>query len=488
MDSNKLVLSILMSFSLLTLSACKEGGAKSRTSIKKGTATNQNKTTRLDKSAQQPASSEGSAAGADRKQPTPPAPQALDVNGNSAHGVTIGGQDLLDKGTCANLDAQAKTLGWKINSLSVPEDKSIDKKLKITFYTLKESDSGMNNPVIYFNRSAFQNMTERDLKKFKDISSEYSLDPILMDMRGAGCSSALPDIKTRTTELNKYGSRYAVQDAEQIRKVLLKDKPWKILADRSGGVVALRYAQIAPEGISSLHVADFAPVKNQTELMKLRIAQETEVWKSIAKQENVTDEILQKALKNLDAAKCDKLKSCQDLIDLEGGVKMSYKNQWPSIANDIKALADGTQKASEKTRDLMKIYESKKKHRDLKTATRILDLDTTKNLSACSEALKTDSKGVINSCRLELSLGHGEIAAVKNVLNHDALNMTTIRENLLKNSITYNLFAGARSTLYPKDAYEEHEKEMGEALEDTLQFIDAGSEVFESPEFLKTLR
>ena len=406
-----------------------------------------------------------------------------DTNGDNGDGVTIG--KTTSKATCASVEEKAKASGWKINAIDVPETKGSAKKLKITYFTIEKSGD-LSNPVIYFNRNAFQNISNDDFDKLAKVATDFKLDLVLMDMRGSGCSVAMPDIKTKTAELNNYSSKNAVADAEEIRKVFLKDskeKKFKILAHQSGGIVALRYVQLFPESVKSIHIADFYPAKNQAELFKTRVEKETELWKTIAEQEKVTDEILAKAMKNLEDSKCTGLASCKTLIDLLGGSRMSFKPMWPALAKQIKDIADDKSKVA----DLMKVYEARKAMSDRISAARILDVDSDKSLSACATVLKTNNKGVINSCRLEVEIRKIETAALKN-LNHDPLNISLIKQNLIKNEIEYHLFAGQASSLYPSDGYKQHEDEMGDVLKNTSEILDDGSEVYLNPAFLKGLQ
>ena len=481
MRSNKLILGVLVSLSFLSLTACKQGGDKNNTtSIRKsrsGGTSDKNTGTQSGTQAGAKTSTTSGAQSVDTK-------AILDTNGENGEGAIVGGKPKT-KITCSGIEEKAKANGWKINSVEVAESKGSAKKLKIAYYTLEKSNE-MANPVIYFNRNAFQNATPNDLEKLAKVAADYKLDLVLMDMRGAGCSTALPDIKTKTSELNNYSSKYAVSDAEEVRKIVLKnsqEKKWKIMAHQSGGIVALRYVQLFPESVRSLHIADFYPSKDQTKLYKLRIEKESEIWKVLADQEKVTENIFAKAMKNLDDSKCTGLTSCKTLIDLLGGSKISYKPSWSTIATQIKALAEDKSKTSE----MMKEFEARKASNDKIFAARILDIDSDKSLSACANVLKTDSKGAINSCRLEVELRKGETVALKS-LNHDALNMSLIKQNITKNEIEYHLFAGQNSTLYPSDGYKDHEDEMGDILKNTSEIVDDGSEVYLNTNFLKTLQ
>ncbi len=473
MGSNKLVLSVVLSLSVLSLSACKKGGDNTRTKIRNGqpsTVTKQTPET----------AKPGETAGTKPKDPN----VATDVAGETGEDPATRGEEIkLTAAECKSLEAAAKKHGWEMKSLDIKED-----NVKIVYYIMTDSLKNMSNPVIYFNRNALQITRPDDLERFAKIHTAYKVDPILMDMRGAGCSSALPDF-TKTAELNKYGSRAAVADAEKIR-ISLKQKKLKVMANLSGGIVALRYAQLAPQSISSIHIADFAPMKSQTTLMKLRGSQETDILKEILKSEQLDEEVVKKAIEKLKEEKnCTGLTSCAGLIDLLGGIDMSQKSQWSVIAKRIQGIADGKLKAQ----DLMKEFELEKLKLDKVTMSRILDVDSDKNLSACAEAIKGNEKSLINSCRLENAIGQSKIKELKK-LTHDALNMTTIKTNMTNNKIDYHLVAGDKSVMFPRAAYEEHHTDMesssllGVDGKNYLIIEEAGSEVFEHEKFLDTLK
>lgn len=470
---NKLTLSLLLSLTFISLTACKKGGSdSSRTTIRKAKAggaqpQKNGKANDLDdKSRNQTLKTDPASDSARIEKDKNLKPEAEKEASNTV--------------TCATLESSAKEDGWEVKSLDLPEE-----KVKVVYYVLKKSlQEEMKNPVVYFNRNAFQSMKVNDLKKFSNISREHQIDPILIDMRGSGCSSPTPDLKTKTSELNQYGSKFAVADAEKVRKILLKDRPWKILAHRSGGVVALKYAQLAPNGIESLHIADYVPVQNQTTLAKFRMAQESAVFEKIMVQEKLTEELVNKALKNLDSDKlCKGFTSCRVLLDLYGGMMMSYKSQWTAIGNLIKSYSENKSQSTE----LIELLEKRKADLDLSSVARVLDLHPFEGFSACSDAIKKETPGIINSCRMEVTLGTSSISGIKN-LNHDPLDLQLIKTNLIKHDIPYTLYSGSLSTIYPPEAFEQHEKEMGDILGPSYYSLEMGSEVSESPEFLGTLK
>ena len=206
-------------------------------------------------------------------------------------------------------------------------------------------------------------------------------------------------------------------------------------------------------------------------------------------EQNLKEDDWTKALKTLDSEKCAGLTKCSQLVDLWGEFISSREN-WNQIGETIKALASGTKKSA----DLMKYFNNKKASRDISNAMKILDLGGVQSLSACNEALKSDNNGKINSCRLEALLEKSDLATVKTAIRANPLDMTMIKKNMSENKIAYHLFAGGISTLYPKDAYQSHEQDMGDLLDNSTYVLPQnsegkalGSEVIKSSEFEKSL-
>ncbi len=483
MGSNKLVLTVLFSFTVMSLTACKQGGSSKtgRTRIGKGATangtnqkanpkTNQNPNQKLDPSGKRSQTTDTTTT-----RPNPADTDADDVKGSEGEGYKIGDEALDTDSSCAARDKSAKESGWKILSLDIPNE-----KIKITYYVLEKSSDNLQNPVIYFKQNAFQSTNAADLKKFAELYDSQKIDPVLMDMRGGGCS-ANEDAKT---DISQSGSRLAVADAEKIRKVLLKEKKWKVLAQQSGGAVALRYAQLAPQALESIHIADFVPMADQTKLMQLRVTQENDNLKQLMKDHNVSEKVAEAALKNLESTQnCGGLKSCQTLVHLLGGETLSHKTEWREIADTLTKLADDKRKIT----GLVSLLEKHKKALDKNSAARIIDLDSNRSLTACSQVAKIES-GLVNSCKLEVAVGLGNTSVLSN-LRHEPLDLNKIKANLSGNQIAYHLFAGNLSSLYPNESSEQHEAAMGEVLETTFHSVqDVGSEVFDNAEFLDTLK
>ncbi len=457
MSSPKFLLIGALALTMASLTACKQGGdSNSRTRINK--ALGQNKTT--------PA-------------PTPSKDTLqADVNKDTENGITIGGSI-----SCQNLKPSLDTYGWKVQSIQSKETTQNGKTLNIVFYTLKNST--FENPVLYFKKNALQATTAQDLENFSKWATQYNFDPILMDARGAGCSTVLPDLKTLSSRVNDYGSSREIADAELIRKALLNGKKWKVLGTRSGGAAALRYAQLHPEALTSLHIADFTVVQNSVDLESFRLEQEAKNFKSLLDHFKITDNEVTKAQQTLDASKCQPdLNSCHELLDLKSGFAISSTTGWQNIAELIKNINDGTQK----TEDLLKEFQNHKKYVDFINVSKFLDLSSDKNLSGCTEALKAKPDGILNSCRLQKNLSRSENTDLKNKINYVALDLNKISQNLTQNKIPYYLVAGQLSSLYPFDLYQEQEEVMNQNPDfNLLQISDMGSEVIYSKQLFDTL-
>ena len=105
MSSNKLVLSVVLSLSVLSLTACKKGGDNSRTQIRKGKPSANSGRTK-------PEAAKPGDTGTATEPADPNAP--ADVAGDSGKGVTIRDEETkLTAAECKHLEAAAKEISAK---------------------------------------------------------------------------------------------------------------------------------------------------------------------------------------------------------------------------------------------------------------------------------------------------------------------------------------------------------------------------------------
>lgn len=479
MTQKSLVLSVVTLLSLTHLTACLENGksGNGRTTIRKGQGQPGAPT-----AATKPATIGAGGSSRPSGQKTTPQEQISGQPGTpSVDGKSEAQANLSSGQNCQSLQAKAKSLGFKADSV---ESQVAQRKLKIQFYLLTKSQGEIKNPLVYFVKSSFQEATEQDLENLKKISDSTKTDAIMIDMRGAGCSGGLPSLAAASSEFQQFGSRTAVQDAEIIRKKLLKDQKWTLLAHRSGGAVALRYIELAPQGLQAVHIADFTPASDMKKLMRERASQEKSNWEQLLKETKLDEAIIEKALTQLDSQKCGENQKCRDLVHVLA-TKLGQTDQWPFIKETFQKLADGKSSAQ----DLLNELNRKKQKAELNVISRILDLDSDTQLKACqSQTLTPDEKFYLSLCRLENLIGLPQIQNWSQKLRHEPLNFERIKQNATQNRIQYSLSAAGLSTLYPLESYQEQQAKLDEILESSFfKYESLGSEIFLNSEFLKSI-
>lgn len=397
--------------------------------------------------------------------------------------------------TCLLNEKQLKELNWERKEIEVAEvpNQKDSQKIKISYYTQTQKE--LKNPVFLI-QDFFRPVTIEDLKYFNEVSKRYDLNLVTMDPRGAGCSAAMP-AQDELSRWQNYGSRGLAQDIEAIRKALLNDRKWKILAHGTGGYVALRLVELYPNGIKSLHVADFTPMKSFTEYMTLRMEAQKEAWNSFTnytekeKKFTITEDEVKKAHQTLDKSECsDQQKICgAALFDIFAYViKTSSPKAWDQATELLKDLVHGEldKLASLKNRAL-----SLERRYIYAVAVRMIDMDSDLEQKACSEALKNEElkKSSINTCRVEVALGRKEIDQLKGTLKHETLNHEKIKKNLKQHKIDYHYAVADRSLFNPIKAAREHVEGYKDVLknQDFITIPKTSEAAFRS-EILTTLK
>ena len=139
MGSNKLVLTVLMSLSLFSLTACKQGSESSRTTIRKGNPSAQAKTN-AETQRQKKLEEEN------RKKTglNPDGTPATQSNTGTAENTPGAETDTGTAAKCDDLQSAATKNGWKL--FSIQDKMNINKK--ISYYVLEKSIDNFTNPVM----------------------------------------------------------------------------------------------------------------------------------------------------------------------------------------------------------------------------------------------------------------------------------------------------------------------------------------------------
>ena len=136
--------------------------------------------------------------------------------------------------------------GW----ITVAQSQTNDRPVHL-FYQMnliRDEKQEIKKPVVFFNGgpSMDSHGSLIRLLQLPAFNSEASL--ILFDQRGTGCSSPYPS-NPDTSDLNDYGSRKIVDDAESLREFLGLQK-WTAFGQSYGGLIVQRYLETHPESLT----------------------------------------------------------------------------------------------------------------------------------------------------------------------------------------------------------------------------------------------
>ncbi|MFN8790064.1 MAG: hypothetical protein ACK5Y2_01260 [Bdellovibrionales bacterium] len=399
---------------------------------------------------------------------------------------------------CQELEGKLKSLGWVAKDLRVPEDIHSPKGPRVLIRYYKLESSKLQNPVLFIGGQR-GSVDAKRLELFKKLSETYDFDPLLLDTRGAGCSSPLPDVR-EIQRWQHYGSRAYAHDAHLIRTNEKLKVKWRLWAHQSAGPAAFRAVELYPQELKSIHVTDFIPFADSRKLMWARSQAQLQAWedfiayatedKKIPAQELDLDKA-RKTLKTQWPCKDTGASLCgEGLLDLFTYLLRSSA-QWDESLDLLKALVLGEKDHQQLLSTQLRSRESV--HFSL-AAFRRIDLEADLEQRACLETVERMKKdealrlSAINSCRVELALGKKDFALLTK-LRHDPFQVKTIQENLKKHKIDYYWMLADASLSYPLKAGADHAREFRSYFknEDTLH-KSQDLQVDEDPEFLETLR
>lgn len=171
---------------------------------------------------------------------------------------------------------------WVQNTISVPEDYSNPSSEKIEIFYYHRHLKSTDIPVVFFNGGPFSNSwgSSTLLSQALGFYSEWeNINFIYIDQRGTGCSSKAPSGVTKLAlqRQSLYGSNEIVLDAEEVRKIILGNKPWKVFGQSYGAHIAHRYSILRPESVISFHAHGNAITATAEERFEMRIKSQLRV-------------------------------------------------------------------------------------------------------------------------------------------------------------------------------------------------------------------
>ena len=389
---------------------------------------------------------------------------------------------------CKAYETRLMKEGWEIGTSTQTSGG------KYKFFTSKGSQ--LKNPVLVLSNPRSELSTQESEKILKK-SKEHGFDPIYLEVRGFGCAQKLPDLKSNVSseDLKSFSSSVSADDAESIRKILLKDEKWKIWAHGNASLIALRIVEKFPNTISSVHLADFVFSDQPTDLMKKRILKQAESWKIFkafakGKDLEITEDLMKKVYETLEKQTCSSnQKICKkSLLSVLVTFLSQDDDKWEDAVKAVKLLSTG---AIPETLNQRAIYMQKSYLYD--QLVKATDLDSDATLSACEKALKDTEvvealkESPINSCQLEAEL-KVDYKILASKVTHQKLDYALIKKNLTDKKIKLHLAIGERSLMNPLSAVEDISRLIGEELvEENLIQPDDGSFLFMNETLLKSL-
>lgn len=401
--------------------------------------------------------------------------------------------------SCTQLKDELADLNWEYNEIETYEntDSLSGKKIKVAYYSQKNSP--LKNPVLYLNGYANRKVTSSMLKALNELSESYDFDPIVMDSRGTGCSSALPQASS-LQDWQYYSSRSIAEDAELIRQKILKSEKWKVWAHQVAGYTALRLVELAPEGVKSIHITDFTPMTSFTNYMIYRLKSQAKAWRRLThyletdRKLKLTSSDIKKIQSFLDKQTCkEDQKICgAALMDTFAYLLgRGRAEDWKKAADLIE---DFRNEKTDKSQTLQTIAANIQSGRQFAVAMRMIDMDKDLDQMACTEAMKAAAlkeiidSSPLNTCRIETQLGRDDVAKLKKVLKHDALDMSLIKSNMEKHKIAYHWLVADMSLFNPIEAAQEHYEMFKPILRSNFKSEVRNIEVSTDKLFLETLK
>lgn len=390
---------------------------------------------------------------------------------------------------CGDYSKKMESLGWTSDVLELNDQ---NKKIQVSYFIPQNSD--LKNPVLVLPHH-LDNMTEELARNILEIAKENLFDPIIMEPRGIGCSTALP---TDKKEWNSFTADKVAADAEVLRKKLLNDQPWKVWANNQSALIALKVVEMNPQTVRSLHLSDFALADTPVEQEKHKLSAQIKAWKDFKEfsKKNgfeITDDVEVKIKKVLleqhactDSQKICKLDLMTSFIELLSGDDSQWKKSVAMMAqlsegkipNELNLIAQKTQK------DYL--------YNQLLIAAHV---DSDEYLTACEKALNDSTLkplievNPLNSCRADQALKNLYLSELRGKVQHKKLDTQLIQKNIKDRNIEINIALGERSLLNPLSLASDTAKMLtgAEDLENLLT-PESGTDLFFEPQLLESLK
>lgn len=395
---------------------------------------------------------------------------------------------------CDQYKKSLEEIGWEQKSVSsrLNPDDTNSKKITVNFFIQKNSQ--FKNPVLVL-AHARNELSSEMAEKILSLAKSHQFDPIYVDSRGFGCSEKLP-IGTELKQLVNFSARAQAFDFETIRKSLIKEKKWKVWSYGNASLAALRLAELYPNTISGLYLADFALTQRPLELIQARLSKQIETWeefKNFAKNKNLdlSDSTQKKIHENLNKATCTSLsKLCGKpalnltLLKLLSG----DDSDWEKAVQLLIKIEKG-----ESLDELNNLIQASESHLRYDMLLNVVDRGFDLYGKTCQTALSDSElkenldKSWINSCAIDDIVLAELRTATGQQLSHQVLNIAQVQKNLAAAKAVYFVSMSQKSLLNPISLVETHKSLLKDVMVDDFD-SSLGSETFTNEGLLEKLK
>ena len=386
---------------------------------------------------------------------------------------------------------------FKKGTITVPEDWSHPEGQKIKVFYYGNFGDQHQTPIIFFNGGpTFHSHVAFGQIQTNAKSSDLPI--VYMDQRGTGCSDPYPsDLTTATIEkLALYGSRSIVKDAEALRKLVLKNRKWKVYGQSYGGLIAHRYLEVAPEGIASLHIHGNAVMSDWQLFYKMRLLSQKRVVENYFLKYPSDRDLLKALRTQIPASTCfdnKNIKICGDSMLDAAVLILGFPSSWDNLHISLASLVDkeGVLQNNRLSRFVDAFIFQTFSNQSMPVGLIAkLEMNSGDDNNQCTEALnllkadgETPETWPLNECRLASNIQYiasnpASDALMEGFKKKDPLLLSTLKDSLARApQLKLFLYSGQLDVYVPKETYAEEVQLLGSRIQYT-NFEDSGHDVY----------
>lgn len=389
---------------------------------------------------------------------------------------------------------------WVQNTIVVPEDYANPEGEKIEVFYYHRHLKTTDIPVVFFNGGPFSNSWGAStlLSQALNFYSEWgSINFIFIDQRGTGCSSKAPSGITKSSlqRQSLYGSNEIVLDAEEVRKTILGDKPWKVFGQSYGAHIAHRYSILRPESVISFHAHGNAITATAEERFEMRIRSQLRVlnyYLDVYPTDRNRLKILFKTLhKDYCLSENDFTVCGHEILEVFNS-EMGFLRKWPDIHKWLVLLVPNDKVSEMGLQDFAKknifITPDTSLPNSISSVIGYVDRGIQlPDFKTCNEVLskmKSDklntSEFTIHECLSVLQQGLKSQQKMNlNFLKQKLMTLPQFKKSLVNHQKPFYLYSGEKDPYTPKEYFKQEVSQLGSLINYT-HFLDSGHDGYYS--------